>query len=49
MPTTDKTKNLQYVKKSQQKKKEAIGLEEFNRIHNLSQEKSRKRKKIKRV
>ena len=37
MPTENKELNLKYVKKSQAKKKELIGTEEFNRIHNEKQ------------
>ena len=37
MPTNDPIKNREFVKKSQQKKKEQIGIEEFNRIHNEKQ------------
>ena len=37
MPTNDPIKNREFVKKSQQKKKEKIGIEEFNRIHNEKQ------------
>ena len=37
MPTNDPIKNRAFVKKSQQKKKEQIGIEEFNRIHNEKQ------------
>ena len=37
MPTNDPIKNRELVKKSQQKKKEQIGIEEFNRIHNEKQ------------
>ena len=42
MPTKDPVKNLEYVKKSQAKKKEAIGVEEFNRIHTEAQMKYKK-------
>jgi hypothetical protein len=37
MPTNDAIKNRAFVKKSQQKKKEQIEVEEFNRIHNDKQ------------
>jgi hypothetical protein len=37
MVTNDPVKNREFVKKSQQKKKEQIGIEEFNRIHNEKQ------------
>ena len=42
MPTKDPVKNLEYVKKSQAKKKQAIGVEEFNRIHTEAQMKYKK-------
>ncbi len=32
MPTTDKDKNLEYVKTSQAKKKEGLGVKEYNKI-----------------
>ena len=35
MPTTDKSKNRIYVKKHKDKKKQAIGVEAFNRLHAL--------------
>ena len=37
MPTLDKVKNLMFVKQSQAKKKEEIGVQEFNRIHSQEQ------------
>ena len=37
MVTNDPVKNREFVKKSQQKKKEQIGVGEFNRIHNEKQ------------
>ena len=33
MPTTDPKKNLEYVKKSQAKKNEALGVKEYNEIN----------------
>ena len=33
MPTTDPLKNLEYVKKSQAKKKDALGVKEYNKIN----------------
>ena len=33
MPTRDPAKNREYVKKSKDRKKQAIGVEEFNKIH----------------
>ena len=33
MPTTDPIKNLEYVKKSQMKKKETLGAEAYNKIN----------------
>ncbi len=41
MPTKDPVKNLEYVKKSQQKTKDAIGIEAFNEIHSSVQAKYR--------
>ena len=41
MPTKDPVKNLEYVKKSQQKRKEAIGIETFREIHSGVQSKYR--------
>ncbi len=37
MPTTDKVKNLMFVKESQARRKEKIGVEEFNKIHSNDQ------------
>ena len=47
MPTTDPVKNLQYVKKSQERKKEAIGVDEFNRIHTEAQMKYKQNIRLK--
>ena len=33
MPTTDPIKNLEYVKKSQMKKKETLGADVYNKIN----------------
>ncbi len=33
MPTTDLVKNLEYVKKSQTKKKETLGVNAYNQIN----------------
>ena len=44
MPTRDPVKNLEYVKKSQARKKEALGLIEYNRI-NAEQRKNIETKK----
>jgi len=41
MPTADPVKNRMFVKQSQAKKKEEIGVEEFNRIHSQEQSKYR--------
>jgi len=41
MPTKDPVKNLEYVKKSQQRKKEAIGVEAFKENHSSVQAKYR--------
>ena len=45
MPTTDRQKNLEYVKKSQAKKKEALGLIEYNRINAETEKKYRDKEK----
>ncbi len=41
MPTTDPVKNLRFVKESQARKKELIGVEEFNSFHSQEQSKYR--------
>jgi len=41
MPTTDKAKNLEYVKKSQAKKKQTIGAIEYNKINADTEQKHR--------
>jgi len=41
MPTKDPQKNLEYVKKSQARKKEALGLTEYNRITAETEQKHR--------
>ena len=41
MPTRDPVKNLEYVKKSQARKKEALGLTEYNRINADTEQKHR--------
>ena len=41
MPTKDPVKNLEYVKKSQARKKEALGLTEYNRINADTEQKHR--------
>ncbi len=45
MPTTDPTKNVEYVKRSQAKKKEILGEKEYNRIN--ADAKQRHRDKLK--
>ncbi len=45
MPTTDPIKNLEYVKKSQAKKKEALGDKEYNRINADIEQKHRNKLK----
>ena len=47
MPTTDPVKNLQYVKKSQARKKEAIGVEEFHRLRTEAQMKYKQNLQLK--
>lgn len=41
MPTTDPAKNLEYVKKAQAKKKEALGIVEYNKINAKTEQKHR--------
>jgi len=45
MPTKDPVKNLEYVKKSQAKKKEVLGLTEYNRITADTEQKHRNKLK----
>ena len=45
MVTKDPVKNLEYVKKSQAKKKEALGLTEYNRITADTEQKHRNKLK----
>jgi hypothetical protein len=46
MPTTDKDKNLEYVKKSQAKKKEVLGAKEYNKINADNEQRHRDKLKI---
>jgi hypothetical protein len=41
MPTKDQRKNVEYVKKSQAQKKEALGLIEYKRINANTEQKHR--------
>jgi hypothetical protein len=41
MPTTDRQKNIEYVKKSQARKKQALGLIEYNKINANTEQKHR--------
>ena len=41
MPTADPVKNLEYVKKSQAKKRETIGTDEYNKINAEAEQKHR--------
>ena len=45
MPTLDPVKNLEYVKKSQAKKKEELGAEAYNRINADVEQKHRNKLK----
>ena len=45
MVTKDKAKNVEYMKKSQAKKKEALGLTKYNRINADTEQKHRKKLK----
>ena len=47
MPTTDPAKNLEYVKKSQEKKKEALGAVEYNKINAEAEQRHRNKLKSK--
>ena len=47
MPTTDPAKNLEYVKKSQAKKKETLGIKEYNKINADVEQKHRDKLKAK--
>lgn len=47
MPTTDPIKNLEYVKKSQLKKKEALGVVEYNKINANAEQRHRDKLKSK--
>ena len=47
MPTTDPTKNLEYVKRSQEKKKEALGVVEYNKINANAEQRHRDKLKTK--
>ena len=41
MPTRDLVKNLEYVKKSQARKKDVLGVEEYNKINASAEKKHR--------
>ena len=45
MPTTDPIKNVEYVKKSQAKKKEALGVVEYNKINANAEQRHRNKLK----
>jgi len=47
MPTKDKEKNLEYVNKSQAKKKVALGVEKYNKINAETEQKHRDKLKTK--
>ena len=47
MPTTDPVKNVEYVKRSQAKKKEALGVEEYNKINANAEQRHRDKLKTK--
>jgi hypothetical protein len=47
MPTTDPVKNLEYVKKSQAKKKETLGADAYNKINADIEQKHRDKLKAK--
>ena len=45
MPTKDPVKNRQYVKKSQEKRKASVGIEQFNKDHTAAQMKHKEKVK----
>jgi hypothetical protein len=45
MPTTDPVKNLEYVKKSQTKKTETLGVDAYNKINADIEQKHREKLK----
>ena len=45
MPTIDPSKNVEYVKRSQAKKKETIGAVEYNKINANAEQRHRDKKK----
>ena len=45
MPTTNAEKNREYVKKSQEKRKASVGVEQFNKDHTASQMKYKEKVK----
>jgi hypothetical protein len=47
MPTTDPAKNVEYVKRSQPKKKEILGKKEYNRINADAEQRHRIKLKAK--
>ena len=47
MPTTDPAKNVEYVKKSQAKKKETLGTVEYNKINANAEQRHRDKLKSK--
>ena len=47
MPTTDPAKNVEYVKKSQAKKKETLGTVEYNKINANAEQRHRDKLKTK--
>lgn len=47
MPTTDPAKNVEYVKKSQAKKKETLGTVEYNKINASAEQRHRDKLKTK--
>lgn len=47
MPTVDPVKNIEYVKRSQLKKKEALGVEEYNKINANAEQRHRDKLKTK--
>jgi hypothetical protein len=45
MPTKDPEKNREYVKKSQERRKASVGIEQYNKEHTASQTKYREKVK----
>ena len=49
MPTTNRGKNREYVKKSQEKRKASVGVEQFNKDHTAAQMKHKEKVKAQEI